>query len=142
VSANKALTARCAVAPSRRYAASYPGRLDQVPRVRRELTRMLEGCPAADDIVLCASELAANAVRHSCSSLEGGTFGLRVEISEGDHVRIAIDDDGGPWIETGSGPACGRGLVIVTALSADWGIVTGQAGRTVWALFDWLAGSG
>lgn len=110
--------------------------------MRRELTGLLKDCPAADDIILCASELAANAVRHSCSGLADGTFGLRVEISEGDHVRIAVDDEGGPWVETASGPACGRGLVIVTALAADWGIVTGQAGRTVWALFDWPALAG
>jgi anti-sigma regulatory factor (Ser/Thr protein kinase) len=123
------------------HAASFPGHVDQVRRVRQELTRLLDGCPAADDIVLCASELAANAVRHSCSGLPGRTFGLRVEINQGDHVRIAIDDDGGPWIEAGSDLDRGRGLAIITALSADWGIVTGSAGRTVWAVFDWADGA-
>jgi anti-sigma regulatory factor (Ser/Thr protein kinase) len=108
--------------------------------MRRDLTALIEGCPAADDIVLCASELAANAVTHSCSGRPGGTFALRVEIVWGGHVRIAVDDDGGPWIDGGSGVHCGRGLAIVTALAADWGIVTGAAGRTVWALFGWRAG--
>jgi serine/threonine-protein kinase RsbW len=123
------------------HAASYPGGLEQVRRMRRDLTALIEGCPAADDVVLCASELAANAVRHSCSGRPGGTFAVRVEVVWGDHVRIAVDDDGGPWIEGGSGLHCGRGLAIVTALAADWGIVTGSAGRTVWALFGWRAGA-
>jgi anti-sigma regulatory factor (Ser/Thr protein kinase) len=123
------------------HAASFPGHAEQIRQVRRVLTRMLAGCPAADDIVLCASELAANAVRHSCSGLPGRTFSLRVEVCQGDYVRIAVDDDGGPWIEAGSDLACGRGLAIVTALAADWGIVTGAAGRTVWAVFDWVAGA-
>jgi len=109
--------------------------------MRRELASALDGCPSADEIILCASELAANAVQHSCSRQPGGRFTLRVEISRGDHVRIAIDDDGGPWAEAGSSLDRGRGLVIVAALTADWGIMTGPAGCTVWALFDWLASS-
>jgi serine/threonine-protein kinase RsbW len=109
--------------------------------MRQDLTALVEGCPAADDIVLCASELAANAVRHSRTGRPGGTFALRVEIIWGDQVHIAVDDDGGAWIEGGSGPHCGRGLAIVTALAAGWGIVTRTAGRTVWALFGWRAGA-
>jgi anti-sigma regulatory factor (Ser/Thr protein kinase) len=130
---------RVAAPPRQVHAASFPGHVEQVRQVRRVLTRLLDGCPAADDIVLCASELAANAVRHSRSGLPGRTFSLRVEVSRGDRVRIAIDDDGGPWIEAGCDLVCGRGLAIVTALAADWGIVTGSAGRTVWAVFDWAA---
>jgi anti-sigma regulatory factor (Ser/Thr protein kinase) len=122
------------------HATSYPGRLDQVRQLRRELMVLLDDSPAAEDIILCASELAANAVRHSGSGRPGGSFTLRVEIIRGECVCIAVDDDGGPWIETGSDSDRGRGLVIVTALSADWGIVAGPAGRTVWARFDWSAG--
>jgi anti-sigma regulatory factor (Ser/Thr protein kinase) len=123
-----------------RHVASYSGRVDQLSRMRRELRALLDGSPAADDVILCASELAANAVQHSRSGRPGGTFTIRVEISRGDHVRIAVDDDGGAWIEAGSGYDRGRGLWIVTALARDWGIVTGPAGRTVWALLDWAAG--
>jgi serine/threonine-protein kinase RsbW len=121
------------------HAARFPGHVEQVRQVRRVLTRLLDGCPAADDIVLCGSELAANAVRHSCSGMPGRTFAVRVEVSRGDRVRIAIDDDGGPWIEGGCDLVRGRGLGIVTALATDWGIVTGSAGRTVWAVFGWAA---
>ncbi len=123
------------------YVTSYPGRVDQIRRMRRELTELLEDCPAADEIVLCASELAANAVWHSRSRRPGGMFTLQVEVSRGDYVRIAIDDDGGPWAEADSGLDRGRGLVIVAALTADWGVAAGPAGRSVWAWFDWPASS-
>jgi len=109
--------------------------------MRRELAGVLDGCPSADEIVLCASELAANAVQHSRSGRPGGRFTLRVEVSRGNHVRIAVHDEGGPWAEARFSPDRGRGLVIVAALTADWGIMTGPAGCTVWALFDWLASS-
>jgi hypothetical protein len=45
-----------------RYQRTFHGRADQVGQVRRELARYLAGCPAADDAVLIASELAANSV--------------------------------------------------------------------------------
>jgi serine/threonine-protein kinase RsbW len=109
--------------------------------MRRELAGVLDGCPSADEIILCASELAANAVQHSRSGRPGGTLTLRVEVSRGDYVRIAIDDDGGPWAAVVSSLDRGRGLVIVAALTADWGTTTGPVGRTVWALFDWPASS-
>lgn len=136
------MPACCADAPClHRYTASYPGRADQVRYVRRDLEKLLEDCPAADDILTCASELATNAVQHSRSRWPGGTLTLHVEVSRGDHVRIAVDDNGGPWGETGSSPDCGRGLVIVAGLAAQWGIAVprDRAGRTVWALFEWPA---
>jgi serine/threonine-protein kinase RsbW len=136
------MPACCAVAPcGHLHATSYPGRLDQLRHMRRELAGVLDGCPSADEIILCASELAANAVQHSRSGRPGGTFTLRVEVSGGDYVRIAIDDDGGPWAAVVSSLDRGRGLVIIAALTADWGTTTGPVGRTVWALFDWPASS-
>jgi serine/threonine-protein kinase RsbW len=123
------------------YATSYPGRTDQICHVRRDLEKLLEDCPVGDGVVLCASELATNAVQHSCSSRPGGTFTLHVEVSRGDHVRIAVDDGGGPWTEAGVSLDRGRGLVIVAGLAADWGTAArpDRAGRTVWALFGWPA---
>ena len=134
------MPACCADAPClHRYTASYPGRADQVRYVRRDLEKLLEDCPAADDINACASELATNAVQHSRSRWPGGTFTVQVEVSRGNHVRIAVDDNGGHWGGTGSSPDCGRGLVIVAGLAAQWGIAASRdrAGRTVWALFEW-----
>jgi hypothetical protein len=40
---------------------SYAGREDQVREVRADLDAVVKGCPFADDFVLMASELSANA---------------------------------------------------------------------------------
>lgn len=52
------------------------------------------GCPAADDLVLIASELAGNAVLHSQS--RGEFFTVRCQAHPG-HVRVEVEDLGGPW---------------------------------------------
>jgi hypothetical protein len=48
--------------PKRRV---FPGRPDQVAQARRFVGRVLSGCPVADDALLCVSELASNAIRHT-----------------------------------------------------------------------------
>jgi len=119
--------------------ASFRSEPEEVRRVRAALRRELDGCPAADDIILCASELAANAVLHSDSRKASGTFTVRAVVSPGEYVLIEVQDDGGPWLERSVHPASGRGLGIVSALAADWGSQATAYGRTVWASFDWSA---
>jgi two-component sensor histidine kinase len=99
--------------------------------------RLLEGCPVADDVLLCVSELATNAAVHSDSSRSGGTFTVRTESRPGSDVRIEVEDDGGPWVSSVPDPTHGRGLDIVRALADDWGITTTPAGRAVWARITW-----
>ena len=84
---------------------------------------------------------AARVIRAEFPAVAILVLSAHVEVSRDDHVRIAVDDDGGPWGETGSSPDCGRGLVIVAGLAAQWGIAAprDRAGRTVWALFEWPA---
>ena len=91
----------------------------------------------ADEIILCASELAANAVLHSNSRHPGGTFTVHAEISAGHHVRIEVADNGGPWTSDTTGSTGHHGLDIVRVLATDWGINSGHATRTIWAQFDW-----
>jgi anti-sigma regulatory factor (Ser/Thr protein kinase) len=88
-------------------------------------------------VVLCLSELAANAVLHSDSGRPGGTFTVRVESFPGAHIRIEVEDGGGPWLAPAPTPGSGRGLDIIRALAAEWGVAISPAGRTVWARFDW-----
>ena len=95
-----------------------------------------EGCPAADDIILIASELAANAIIHTRS--RGGTFTVRCQASPG-RARIEVEDLGGPWRprQPGDRP---HGLDIVQALTGPdgWGTQPASTGgRIVWAQLTW-----
>jgi serine/threonine-protein kinase RsbW len=116
---------------------TYPGTPEHVRQARADARNLLDGCPAADDVVLCLSELAANAVLHSNSRRPGGTFTVRLESCPGAYIRIEVEDDGGPWIAKPPDPASGRGLDIIRALTARWEITASPAGRSVWARIDW-----
>ena len=76
---------------------TYPGGTKHIRTVRADLRAVLEDCPRADDVILCASELAANAAQHSRSRLPGGTFTVRAIISPDHYARIEVQDNGGPW---------------------------------------------
>jgi anti-sigma regulatory factor (Ser/Thr protein kinase) len=123
----------------RASASTYPGGPEHVRQVRADLRRLLDGCPVADDVILCVSELATNAAVHSDSSRSGGTFTVRTESCPGAEVRIEVEDAGGPWVSSDPDPAHGRGLAIVRTLADDWGINTTPAGRAVWARITWPA---
>ena len=116
------------------YAGAFPGRPDQVSRARHEVTRYLgNGHPAAEAAALVVSELAANAVLHSRS--RHGVFTVRAETSPG-FLRVEVADAGGSW-EPDDGGDGGRGLVIVAALAAGWGVDGDVNGRTAWATITW-----
>ena len=91
----------------------------------------------ADEVILCASELAANAVLHSRSRLPGGSFAVRARVTTGDHVRIEVEDDGGPWAAEMSDSTGHHGLNILRALATEWGIDGDHSARVIWARFDW-----
>lgn len=121
----------------RASAATYPGRAERVRAVRADLRLLLAGCPIAEDVVQCASELASNAVRHSQSRLAGGAFTVRAEIYPGDYVWIEVEDDGGAWLDAARDTGRDHGLDIVKALAADWGVDGDESSRVVWARLDW-----
>lgn len=127
-----------ALAP-RTTSVTYPGTTEQIRMVRADLRGLLGDCPMADDIVLCASELAANAAIHSRSSLPSGTFTVRTIISPDNYVWVEVEDSGGHWAPATSDPRRCHGLDIVRALATDCGIDGDDAIRVVWARFDWLS---
>jgi serine/threonine-protein kinase RsbW len=117
---------------------TYPGSIEHVSAVRADLRALLHDCPRADDVIICASELAANAALHSDSRLPGGTFTVRAAVHPGrHHIRIEVEDNGGPWISAPDDPTGHHGLDILRALAKEWGITGDHAARTIWARFDW-----
>jgi serine/threonine-protein kinase RsbW len=124
----------------RNFGNVYPGRPEQVRSVRADLRGFLAGCPIADETILVASELAANAATHSSSRRPGGRFIVRAEVRHGDYAWVAVEDQGGIW--AGHHPRDGRphGLDIVQTIAGDrsWGI-GGDAilGRVAWARLGW-----
>ena len=118
-------------------ARTYPGMTPYIRAVRADLRGLLGDCPALDDVVLCASELATNAVRHSRSGLRGGTFTVRLTVARGVSVRLDIKDDGGPWMPALGDPDRQHGLDIVRALAAELAVEGGNHGRIVSAVLSW-----
>ena len=116
---------------------TYPGTTEHIHIVRADLRAILHECPMADDVILCASELAANAATHSRSRLPGGTFTVRAKINPGSSAWIEVEDDGGPSIPAIRTHTGHHGLNIVRALATEWGIGGDHVTRTIWAKFDW-----
>ncbi len=113
----------------------FPGRPDQVSRVRHLVGQRARSTPVADDVVLIASELASNAVRHSRS--RGEEFTVACEVSR-QYVWIAVEDLGGPWIPP-EPDGCHHGLAIVAALAIRWGVEATLDGCVVWARVEFPA---
>jgi hypothetical protein len=117
------------------YTGVFPGRADQVGKVRRQVARYLAGCPAAYDALIVLSELVTNAVLHSGSRHD--FFTVRAELAD-HHARLIVEDAGGTWQQPGpAGSDSGRGLQIVAALANAWGIDGDDRGRAVWARLTW-----
>ena len=122
-----------------RYQRTFHGRAEQVSQVRRQVARYLADCPAADDAVLIASEMAANAATHSRSA--GEFFTVRCEV-HADHVWVECEDLGETWHPKRPDDRP-HGLDIVEALAwpDNWGIETTSDGdRVVWARLDLPSG--
>jgi serine/threonine-protein kinase RsbW len=116
----------------------FRGHADQVAVMRRWITSLLPDCPSRRDLVLVASELAGNTIRHTASG-RGGTFTVKVTWV-GDAALVAVDDAGAqgePHVVDDPAAEGGRGLLVVRELSARTGVSGGQHGREVWAEIPW-----
>jgi serine/threonine-protein kinase RsbW len=124
-------------APPRKHEQLLPARPDQVRVARAFLATVLADCPAADDAIMCISELSTNAVLHSDSRKAGGTFTVRAEVHHGDYVWIEVEDGGGPWDECAHRDGRPHGLDIVRELATEWGVDGDPlTGWVVWARLD------
>ncbi|CAM5422623.1 ATP-binding protein [Streptomyces spiroverticillatus] len=88
-----------------------------------------------DDATLITSELATNALAHATGIGDHFTLTLRrrpgiLAIEVADSYQWAM-----PELRKPDGPLdpSGRGLILVDALSANWGVRPRDPGKTVWA---------
>lgn len=91
--------------------------------------------PLIDDIRLCVSELATNALLHGVPP--GREFAVRLRATQ-DLVHLEVRDSGGgrPEVTCPAEEGCsGRGLFLVVELAADFGVDHHTIGKTVWAAF-------
>ena len=123
-------------------ARTFAGLPEEIHNVRDFVGQLLAGCPVADGVVLLASELATNAVRHTASGANG-TFCILVQAVDG-RVRVEVHDMGSvaaPAVCRSDSPEeSGRGLALVEAIADRWGFHGSQFGRVVWFEMDWQRG--
>jgi anti-sigma regulatory factor (Ser/Thr protein kinase) len=123
-------------------ARTFAGSPEEMRNVRHFVRQVIKRCPVTDDVVLLASELAANAVRHTASGADG-TFCVLVQAADG-RVRVEVHDMGSaaaPAVRRSGSPGeSGAGLALVEAIAGRWGFHGGQLGRVVWFEMDWPRG--
>ncbi|MFF5534085.1 ATP-binding protein [Streptomyces cinerochromogenes] len=122
---------------TRVWGLSCPGFPEEVSRARRWTRDILRGSPLADDAELIVSELSANAILHTASGREYGSFHLAVAVSA-QVVAVSVTDDGGtataPKVEHQDQDAeHGRGLGMVSAIAHRVVVHDSNQGHTVTA---------
>lgn len=98
--------------------------------VRRFVAGALPDAAHLDDIILTASELAANVIRHAKTDftvrLTGDDELVRLEVSDGSSIIPAVEDLSDSK----------RGLRMIEEAAEQWGIEATEDGKTVWAEFS------
>lgn len=143
------------------HARVFAGKAARVPEAREFVAEALGGCPAGarDTLLLCVTELCANAIEHTASGA-GGAFIVEVSCPADGVAFVAVTDGGGstgtcaPCLKPGSagghrakdagGTAAGdelqedgRGLALVAAFASRWGYQPDT--HTAWAEVSWPA---
>jgi hypothetical protein len=107
------------------------------PRLARRTVATQLDCWGASDLMeaaqACVSELCTNALIHSAT-------GARLVMSVDDRRAVVLVQNGGTGqirrVEPDDDGVGGRGLLLVEALSTDWGWASGAEGTTVWFELD------
>jgi anti-sigma regulatory factor (Ser/Thr protein kinase) len=90
----------------------------------------------ADDLELAAGELLGNVLLHT----EGGAVvTLEVLPEPVRRVRLSVQDRSSVWPRRrspGEAATSGRGLLMIDALAARWGVEPRGDGKAVWCEFD------
>jgi serine/threonine-protein kinase RsbW len=117
----------------------FDGSPEEVRNVRDFVRQTIQGCPVADDVILLASELATNAIRHTASGM-GGKFFVYLHVQDG-WVRTEVHDlgsDTAPSVRRSGPPGeSGAGLRVVEMIADRWGFHGGRRSRVVWFEMSW-----
>ena len=128
-----------------RWEKTYNGLPATVSHVRHDVRSILGPCPDVilDDVTLVVSELAGNAIRHSRSGADGGTYTVRVshQVTEKvPYVWVEVLDQGSPAWDGILRPEPTHGLSLVQHLSTWIGCDDEPDGRrAVYARLDYRA---
>ncbi|WOX11226.1 ATP-binding protein [Streptomyces sp. N50] len=122
---------------ARVWGLTCPGFPEEVSRARRWTRDILRGSPLAEDAELIVSELSANAILHTASGREAGSFHLALAMSS-QVVALSVTDSGGagtaPKVEHRDQEAeHGRGLGMVSAIAQRVVVHDSDGGHTVTA---------
>ncbi len=114
----------------------FAGRRDQVAAARGFVATLLgSGSDLEETARLLVSEAATNAVLHSASGEEGGSFEVRCRLAR-ERLRVEVHDGGAPQSPRRRvhhlDALTGRGLELVDLLAASWGWSGGADGRVLW----------
>jgi hypothetical protein len=85
---------------------------------------------ALQDVLLVASEMVSNVIRHAQTPL---TLSLELHSS---YVRLAVTDGEPPFdavAETAVDAESGRGMGIIGSISRGWGVGDTPIGKSIWA---------
>jgi anti-sigma regulatory factor (Ser/Thr protein kinase) len=123
-------------APAPPLTVFLPADVTAPARARHEVRAAMLGFGLAeaqlDDVLLATSELVTNAFEH-------GERPKRLELAyDGNRLTLRVHDAGllTPELRAPSpAEARSRGLVLVQALSEDWGFERCPGGKFVWAIF-------
>lgn len=130
------LLARLPQADLRLRITPEPGNVAMVRQQVGARLAELSGRIDVDAVLLAASELVTNGIRHG-----QGEVDVRLTYSPG-YLRLAVTDAGGgvPHREQGTNDGLGgRGLLLVDAVAGAWGVERHPTGgKTVWADFTLL----
>ncbi|MDF9815861.1 ATP-binding protein [Streptomyces sp. SPB162] len=114
-----------------------------VPAARAFVSEALQAWGAVDrrdDVLLCVSELATNALLHGVPPGRGFRLQLTLD-ADGGTLRVEVHDSGGGDVRAAaSRPQAGddeggRGLLLVAELADAWGVGRRDPGKVVWCAF-------
>ncbi|MFE4053013.1 ATP-binding protein [Streptomyces sp. YIM B13518] len=129
--------------PTQRF---FDARPESIGQARAFTTEVLTGwglLGRAEDIRLCVSELATNALLHG--SAPGRGFLVKLDADEEGVVRLEVHDSRRQYPEArlaADTDLSGRGLTLVKALADGWGAEDrSPIGKIVWSCFKAAGGT-